>query len=265
MWECPRCIATTGERRGESPSPVTKYVSAPLTYAIIRRLHKPIYSATVQKGDGESNVIWSSALSGGSDYSGPDFENAQIIDEGTYANWKWSVRGYRQVERSSRLWSHASASKSEPDALVHDWQSGMRLLYKLSAYLLGEPPRAIDAHVMLIPAGQAYEVHHQRPIASTTQLDFAAAYPVSLRTANSAQAERFDDVRAALARLGGLLQHLSSRRVQVQPPTRSQRVQSRMPPTRFAGTSRSALRLRLIRTSRSLVPKSAARWSISGR
>jgi hypothetical protein len=84
----------------------------------------------------------------------------------------------------------------------------MRLLYEMSAYLLGEPPRAIDAHVMLIPSGRAFALHQWRSIAATTQFDFAAAYSISRGLSNSAQSERFNDVRSALARFGGSIQHL---------------------------------------------------------
>ncbi|HET6492706.1 MAG TPA: hypothetical protein VFG44_07015 [Burkholderiales bacterium] len=155
----------------------------------------PIWGASPNVGASGKTITWHSNVPGRFEYSGPRFDTAGVIDEGSYARWNWSIRAPSDVQQSYTLWAVSGGELAQTYGVAYDWQSGMRQLYSLSTYLLGVEPASLRAGVLLVPKGDSFDEQSTEPIGDPTALTIAVPFTTSTKTTKAAQVERFSDMR----------------------------------------------------------------------
>lgn len=179
---------------------------APLANSILTRTPVAIWDAQVDANDDPPTVTWITQLPGKHSYIGPSLDRAEVISEGSFSNWRWNIVGSESIQQSYRAWSNSNEAVSSGNEEARGWNGGMQRLYRLSAYLLGTPPRAIQVRMLLIPKGESFDLRTTDPIDSNMTLTLAAPFVVESNDERSQ--DRSENFREAIAIVGSQLQHV---------------------------------------------------------
>lgn len=153
-----------------------------------------------------------------------DFE---VIADGRYRNWTWTVKALPKVAASWRIWRENAHRWMQghrtkiPVAPVTDWRSGIRRMYETAEFLLNAKPAPLDLEILLIPDSWSYR--HSVILGSRNRipLRLVSGYPASRKTTDQVMRQRWASLWQSLEAAGRLLAHVALERGRLAAPAQS--------------------------------------------
>lgn len=185
---------------------------SPLMHKIIATQDFPLWTAQVDSAGPNYAITWTSRLKGSALLAHDAYAASAIeIDSGDVAKWRWHVLASPQVAKSSDELAPSATrlyQASAPNA-AHNWEIGMQQLHDLTAYLLGQQPKALNVTVTLVPKGSNWNASEHLEASGRVPMKIAVPFFVSEGTSTADSIERLQDLREALYAVGAQFQHVA--------------------------------------------------------